>query len=330
MFKKDTLETGLLTVFIVFAFALTTWSDQAQAQEKYPTRAIEIISPYSPGGTNDFTARTTADFLKKKWKVPVNVLNKPGGNTIPANIELYNAKPDGYTVLCDQRESSIMPEITEKDLPYKVFDRTWLGVIHLSAMMFILPPNSPYSSLDDVIADIKKDPENFTWGSYGGSGAADSVFRSLFKAIGVDVNRTKPVVCGGGSKCTALTAGGNVKIGAVGMGVSAMGAIDSGIIKPLAMVGSRYAGYPKLVSTEDLGYPQVGWQGWTGFSGPPNVPSYIVDIWGKALLEFSKDPTVKSRFENAKNVVTFKSALEMKEQAMRQLKEAAELFPSKK
>lgn len=323
--KTQQLFLGLLLATVILT--LTGWGKEVQSQEKYPTRPIEIISPYSPGGTNDLTARITADCLKKKWGVPVNVVAKPGGNTIPANIELYRAAPDGYTVLCEQRESCVLLEITEKNLPFKVFDRTWIGTIHKSAHIFLLPANSPYKSFDDVVADIKKDPANFTWGSYGGSGSADTVFRLLFKAIGVDVHKTRPVVCEGGAKCTAITAGGHVKMGTVGTGVAAIGAVESGLVRALAMVGSRYEGYPQLVSTSELGYPEVKWEGWTGFSGPPKMPSYIVDTWNKALKEMSQDPEVISRFLSAKNAVRFRSALEMKEQATKDLKESAELYP---
>lgn len=317
---------NILSLLIISA-VLTGWVKQAQSQEKYPTRPIEIICPYSPGATNDFAARITADYLKTKWGVPVNVVNKPGGNTIPANIELYRAAPDGYTVICDQRESSVMLEITEKNLPFKVFDRTWIGTIHRSAHIILLPANSPYKSFDDVVADIKKDPENFTWTSYGGSGSADTCFRLLFKEIGVDVHRTRPVVCEGGAKCTALIAGGHVKVGSAGTGVATIGAVESGLVRALAMLGTRYGGYPQLVSTLELGYPGVTWDGWTGFSGPPKMPSHVVDLWNKALKEMSEDPEVKSRFMKGKVVVAFRSALQMKEKATKDLKEAAELYP---
>jgi tripartite-type tricarboxylate transporter receptor subunit TctC len=323
--KRRQVLSGFLLATVIFT--LTGWGKEVQSQEKYPTRPIEIISPYSPGGTNDLTARITADWLKKKWGVPVNVVSKPGGNTIPANVELYRAAPDGYTVICDQRESSVLLEITEKNLPFKVFDRTWIGTIHKSAHILLLPANSPYKSFDDMIADIKKDPANFTWTSYGGSGSADTVFRIIFREIGVDVHKTRPVVCEGGAKCTAMTAGGHVKAGTVGTGVAAIGAVDSGIVKALAMIGTRYEGYAQLISTSELGYPGVTWEGWTGFSGPPKMPARIVEMWNKELKEMSNDPEVKSRFLNAKNAVRFRSSVEMKEQALKDLKEQTELYP---
>ena len=322
--KKQFLFSLLLAAVIVTFIGR---GEEVLSQEKYPARAIEIIGPYSPGGTNDALARITADYLKKKWRVPINVVNKPGGNTIPANLELYRAAPDGYTVMCDQVEASIMLEVTEKNLPFKVFDRTWIGISLLGGMMFALPSTTPYKGFDDVVADIKRDPENFTWTSYGGMGAADTCFRSLFRAIGVDVRRTKPVACEGGAKCTALIAGGHVKMGSVGLSAASVGAMDAGTIRALAMVGTRYPSFPQLVSTSELGYPNVKFEGWIGFSGPPKMPSYIVDIWNKELREMTKDPEVISRFEKLKIPLIFRSSPQMQEQAARQVKELAELYP---
>jgi tripartite-type tricarboxylate transporter receptor subunit TctC len=55
---------GILSLFII-PIMLTGWVGQAQSQEKYPTKAIDLICPFSPGGTTDLWGRITADFLKK-------------------------------------------------------------------------------------------------------------------------------------------------------------------------------------------------------------------------------------------------------------------------
>lgn len=94
--KKKLFLLSLLTILITLT--VTGWIGQVQCQDKYPTRAIEIIVPLVPGGSSDLTARLTASYLSKKFGVPVNVVNKSGGNTIPGNLEVYNARPDGYTL----------------------------------------------------------------------------------------------------------------------------------------------------------------------------------------------------------------------------------------
>jgi tripartite-type tricarboxylate transporter receptor subunit TctC len=57
---------------------------QVQSQEKYPARSIEIIVPFGPGGSTDLNSRVIAAYLTKRWKVPVNVINKPGGEHGPS------------------------------------------------------------------------------------------------------------------------------------------------------------------------------------------------------------------------------------------------------
>jgi len=95
--EKGQFRTIILSVLILFV--LVGWVEQAQSQEKYPTRAIEIIAPFPPGGGTDLGNRIIAAYLNKKWRVPVNVINKPGGNFVPACLSVYKADPDGYTVL---------------------------------------------------------------------------------------------------------------------------------------------------------------------------------------------------------------------------------------
>jgi hypothetical protein len=90
---------GGICLFLLVIFLLTGWVQMGLSQEKYPTRAVNLIVPFTPGGSTDMAARAMGPFLTKKWGVPINVVNKPGGNTIPGTLEVYSAPPDGYTML---------------------------------------------------------------------------------------------------------------------------------------------------------------------------------------------------------------------------------------
>ncbi len=156
--------TGLMIISIII---LTGWNEQAQSQEAYPTKPIEIIIPFAAGGGADLTNRILADALRKKWGVPVNVINKPGGNSIPGMLAVHNANPDGYTVLGDGNSTSTCRIVEEKDLPFKIMDRTYVGKIGTNAHVFLVASNSPFKSLKDVAAEAKRDPGNFTWAMLG-------------------------------------------------------------------------------------------------------------------------------------------------------------------
>src|SRR4030067_3592091 len=95
-----------VSILLTLILTLPILVGEVEAQQKYPTRAIDVLNPFSAGGATDLAARLTADFCKEEWGVPVNVINKPGGNTILANLEVYKAPPDGYTMLSDSRNSA--------------------------------------------------------------------------------------------------------------------------------------------------------------------------------------------------------------------------------
>src|SRR5512137_2159791 len=117
--KTFSLKIDYLLIIPIVFVILTRWVGQAQAQSKYPAKAIDLICPFSPGGTTDLWARITADFLKKKWGVPINVINKTGGAGVPANLEIHKAAPDGYTMLTENQSSCSFQEVSIKNLPYK-------------------------------------------------------------------------------------------------------------------------------------------------------------------------------------------------------------------
>jgi tripartite-type tricarboxylate transporter receptor subunit TctC len=208
------IRGSFIVILFLMAFLIVAgWSGPVQSQEKYPTRAIEIICPYNPGASTDLVDRITAAYLNRKWGVPINVVNKPGGNTVPACLEVYNAAPDGYTLFGDSLPATSQLPIVVKNLPFKIMDRTFIGMMALSPMVVMVPSTSPIKSMKELEAEAKKDPGNFTWTCLGGSAAIDFTLRQVFKAFDVDVSKTKPIMCQGGSQAAVLTAGGHVKMG---------------------------------------------------------------------------------------------------------------------
>jgi tripartite-type tricarboxylate transporter receptor subunit TctC len=274
-------------------------------------------------------ARLAAPYLNKKWGVPVSVVNKPGGNSLPATTELYSAAPNGYTVLADIDACSSMLGAVIKDLPFKIMDRTFISILCYAPMVFIIPSTSPHKTLNEVVAEIKKDPENFTWCSLGGSGAQDYFFRQLFKVIGVDVNKTKPVMVKGGAQTTAMVAGGHVKMGCTTV-ASAGATAKAGAIKMVGISEKRNPEFPDVPTTAELGYPSVNYVFWVGFSGPPKLSSHMVMTWEKALQELLRDSEFTSRLNNAGFYPFYLDSQGMREYVRKQMEEVTELFISKK
>lgn len=324
--RKRLFHVGLMLVLTII---ITGWNEQAQSQVKYPTRAIDIIVPFAPGGGVDQSARILAAYLSKKWGVPINVINKPGGNTLPANMDLYSAAPDGYTLLNDSPPSSSMLQAVVKDLPFKMMDRTFIVGYISWLQVFMVPSSSPYKTLNDVIADAKKDPENFTWGSLGGASGLDMLTRQLFKAIGVDVMKTKPVMFKGGAQVTAAVAGGHIKLGSTSP-VAARAPFKAGAIRIPAITRVRYPEFPDVPTTAELGYPSVNCVQWAALSGPPKMPSYIVEFWEREVEEMLKNPEVAKQIENIGFGRDYKKSATVREEVRKEAEEVADLWGIKK
>jgi tripartite-type tricarboxylate transporter receptor subunit TctC len=299
---------------------------QAQAQVKYPNRAIDIIVGFVPGGSTDLSTRIMADYLKKKWNVPVNVINKGGGNTIPAALEVYNAKPDGYTLFADSSSSNASLEIGTKDLPFKVMDRTFIGMHSMLPFVYVVHAPSSYKTFQDLIAEAKKDPEHFTWTSNGGVGFQDITFRQFCKAVGLDVTKTKPIVTRGAAESITLTAGGHVKMGG-GSATSAMASLQAGTIRVLAVTSKeRWPEIPNAPTTAELGYPSIDNHQWNGVSGPPKLPAPIVDIWEQTMQAMAKDPEVNARMKSVGTKINYLNSRQVRQYVEREREELKVLW----
>ncbi|MDD1637272.1 MAG: tripartite tricarboxylate transporter substrate binding protein [Methylococcaceae bacterium] len=91
--KKKSI--ALLGVLLMSICLLAGW---VGAQEKYPTKPINLIVPFGPGGGTDVGARILAPFVEKELGVPVNIINKAGAAGWVGWTELLNSAPDGYTI----------------------------------------------------------------------------------------------------------------------------------------------------------------------------------------------------------------------------------------
>ncbi|WP_375459942.1 tripartite tricarboxylate transporter substrate binding protein [uncultured Enterovirga sp.] len=298
----------------------------AQAQEKFPTRAIEVIVPFAAGGSTDLGGRVIAQALEAKWGVPVRIINKPGGNTVPAVNEVMNAKPDGYTVLADGPPQSSMLDTAVKTLPFKVTDRTFVNVAAYTPMMFVAPIDSPLVTLKDAMELAKKSPGSFTWTSLGGAGAQDMANRQFFKAVGVDVSKTRPIQLKGGSEAITLAAGGHVTMG-VGSYSSIAAPLQAKKLKVLAVASpERWPNLPETPTAAELGYPQIETLYWIGFSGPPGLKPEIVEIWDKAVREVTSDPAVVEGLLKVGLKPLYANAADMKARVTKERAETQELW----
>jgi tripartite-type tricarboxylate transporter receptor subunit TctC len=324
--KKGLFLLSLLSVTVALFFTLG--AGETQAQVKYPTRAIDLICGFSAGGGTDTNARVVADWLRRKWGVPLNVINKPGGGSIPANLEVYNAKPDGYTLMADCQSSAGMLEVSGVKLPFKVMDRTFVAFCAFTQTIFAVSAQSAVKNLKDLEAEIKRDPGNFTWNSQGRGSSSELDFRGFMKEIGGDASKTKPVTSRGGGEAISLLSGGHIKLGS-GTVISFLPAIQAGTVRAIAVRGrERHPFLPNVPTAAEQGYPYFNdlplW--WAGITGPPNLPSHVIQAWETGLQEIFKDPEFISKMRSIGSTPIYVNSSDARKYVENEIKVAKELW----
>ena len=298
----------------------------AAAQEWRPTRPVEIVVPFAAGGSTDLGMRVIAPALEARWGVPVRVVNKPGGNTVPAVNEVRNAAPDGHTMLADGPPSSSMLDTAVRNLPFRVQDRTFVSIAAYTPMKFVVPADSPFRTLQDAAEAARRDPGSFTWTSLGGAGAQDMANRQFFRAIGVDVMRTRPLQLRGGSEAITMTAGGHVRMG-VGSYASITAPLQAGRLRVLAVASpERWPTLPDTPTAREAGFPTIETLYWIGFSGPPGLPAEIAAAYDRATREIVADAQVREGLLRVGLLPLYANQAQMLERVAREREETQQLW----
>ena len=294
---------------LMFALSLSAAAlSPATARDAYPNKPVELIVPFSAGAATDLGARVIAQALEGKWGVPVRVVNKPGGNTVPAVNDVREAKPDGYTILVDGPSQSTILDTAVPDLPFNVLDRTFIAIAATTPLVFFVAADSPYKSLSDVVADLKAQPEKFSWTSLGGATAPDLLFRQLAAAADVDVAKTRAIQLKGGNEAVTNVAGGHLKLG-LGTISAAAPAQKGGKIRILAVASpTPWPALADVPTTAAAGYPGVEVLFWLGFSGPQKLPQATVTKWDTALRQVLADDTTRKSLLNVNLEPAFEDA----------------------
>ncbi len=291
--------------FLVIALPILLSPVQSVAKD-WPSKVISVIVPWPTGGATDLIARSLAPKLSKTLGVPVQTINKPGGAGIPGTFEAVSATPDGYTLLWDCGGSSSMQYAMSRDLPYKVFDRTFIARATSNPMAIIVPSSKPWKTMDEFVKAIQADPSSISFGMIGGTGVPDVLvyqFKAALKAKGVDVAATRMVTYKGGGELPPAVAGAHVSAAFISPSevVALLGAGKLRVLAVTAPAGKRYRGWPDVPTFAEVGLPTVDIYFWVGLSGAPGLPADVIKTMDnavkEAVREADQDPAVVATFD---------------------------------
>ncbi len=288
---------------------------------QYPTRPINMIVPYAPGGGSDLSARLIAGYAAKKFGSPVNVGNVVGASGITATMQMLGSTPDGYTLMIDGTSNTSFLSASREDLPFKLEDRTWLGRWIGDPMYYMFSATTPFKNLKEAMSFAKAKPAEYIWGA--GAHGSQSMFHglSLLNDAGVDPMKTKMVVFpeGMAPSVQAVLAGTVMEAGAMATDVAKL--MATGKIKVLGVATvERTKQYPDVPTAREQGFPNATLLSWYGLSGPRSFSAEATEAWTKLAQEAAKDADFHAMAEKQNKVPSFMGPKEHREYVLNEAK----------
>jgi tripartite-type tricarboxylate transporter receptor subunit TctC len=267
------------------AGALPSLSCMASALD-YPTRPVRIIVRFQAGGADDIVARVIGQWLSEHLRQAYLVENRPGASGNIATEAAVRASADGYTLLLASAANAV---VYEKLNFIFLNDIAPVAGIHRSALVVVVNPTVPTSTIPEFIAYAKANPGKISMASPG-FGTPNQMAGELFKMMtGVDVQQ---VQYRGGAPAVADLVGGQVEIMFAVMG-DAIEYIRAGKLRPLAVTTkTRSETLPDIPTVADF-LPGFEASYWAGVAAPKNTPVEIVETLNKEINRALADPTIK-------------------------------------
>jgi tripartite-type tricarboxylate transporter receptor subunit TctC len=265
-------------LFALAACALPILSNGG-AYAAYPDRIIKIVVPFAPGGGTDVVARTLAQEMAKNLGVSVIIENKPGAGTIIGTQAVATSEPDGYTLLMGTFANAVNPGLYAKLSYDQHRDLTAVALVARSFSIVVVNPKSPITSISDLIAAARADPDKLSYGTYG-TGTSAHLAGELFKHM-ANVNLTTVPYKGSAPAITDLL-GGQIQVMFTTV-ASAAPLVEAGQLRALAVTSAeRSPAFPNLPTVSEAGVPGYDAEAWYGLFAPAKTPPEIIDRLNKA------------------------------------------------
>jgi tripartite-type tricarboxylate transporter receptor subunit TctC len=279
---------------------------RAQTAGAWPTRAVQLVVAFPPGGQSDVVGRPIAAALERIWRQPVPIIHRAGASGEVGNAFVARATPDGYTLLMGLSSLPVLPEAARMQGRQPAYELDQLAPIALVASdptFLAVPASAPWKTLEEFLADARARPGQITYSSSGNYGALHVPMAMLTTAAGIDLLHVP--FQGGGPAMTAILAG-QVQATAAGPGPLSPH-VREGRLRALASWGAkRLPGWEDVPTLVEKGFPDAEYYIWSGVFAPAGTPAPVVAAVRDGLAAALRDPDVLRALAASNNTVDFR------------------------
>ena len=277
------------TVIWALCLIVSPW---ASGQQAYPSKPLKIVVPFGAGGVADLTARTVAQKMGENMGQSIVIENKPGAGGVVATDAVAKSAPDGYTLLLMSNATAVSAGLF-KSLPYDAEkDLIPLSVLGTFDIAIVVPQESKFANLPDLLAFAKANPGKLNIGSIN-VGSTQHLAAELFKSTaGIDAqvvpfNGTPAVL-------TALR-GGQIDVG-VEILAPVLPQIKGQALRALAVTGDkRAAALPQVPTAKEMGVKTLYAASWNALAAPAKTPRDIVQRLNQEIQSALNNPDVRKK-----------------------------------
>ncbi|WDZ85508.1 Bug family tripartite tricarboxylate transporter substrate binding protein [Micromonospora cathayae] len=293
--RRNVLVMGVAaaTVLALAACGATAGPDDSGPAGDEPATGLRIMVPNSPGGGYDTTARTAAKVMEDaKIATGVQVFNLPGAGGTVGLQRTVNEKGNGKLAM--QMGLGVVGASYTAKSAATLTQTTPLAKLIEEAGAIVVPKDSPYRTIGDLVAAWKADPKGIAVGGGSSPGGPDHLLpMQLAKTVGIDPRQVNYVSYDGGGELLPAVLGGKVAFGASGFG-EFLDQVEAGQVRVLAVTSEQPIEALKEVPTLKSAGIDLVFTNWRGMVAPPGISDADRQVWIDALTRMHESAEWKA------------------------------------
>jgi tripartite-type tricarboxylate transporter receptor subunit TctC len=287
----------VLRLKFLFACALAFTASIAFscAQAAYPDKPIRLIVGFTAGGTADTVARILGVSMGAALNQTIVVENRVGANGNLATESVARAAPDGYTIFFTSVGHAVNPSLYKSARYDPVKDFTPIGQVLSAPNVLVVPANSPFQNVKELIAYARANPGKVDVASSGFGSSVHLSAELFMQATGVKLSH---IPYKGTSVAIPDLMAGTVSMMFPNL-PTIIPLIRSGKLRALGVTtDTRSQAAPDIPTLDEAGVPGYNMSTWYGLVGPAHMDPAVVQRLNEVLQQTLAEPSIRKQLSD--------------------------------